>query len=195
VEADANILRVAERHGLQARHGLFDPRLYAPQSFDVVTMDQVIEHVSDPLKVLDGVHQVLKPGGLLVLSTPNADGWGAQLFGRRWIHWHAPYHQQFFGPGSLARAAAAVGFRLERRVTATSSAWLDYQWGHLLTCPPEGRASPYWRPELPRSPGQRIALRLLRYVDRLGLNALLTRLMDALGVGDNAVYLLRKAGR
>jgi hypothetical protein len=38
-------------------------------------------------------------------------------------------------------------------------------------------------------------LRLLRYADRLGLNALLTRLMDALGLGDNGVYLLRKAGR
>jgi 2-polyprenyl-3-methyl-5-hydroxy-6-metoxy-1,4-benzoquinol methylase len=193
VDADANILRVAQRHGLQARHGLFDPANYAPQTFDVVTLDQVIEHVGDPLKVLHGVHQVLKPGGLLVLSTPNADGWGARLFGRRWIHWHAPYHQQFFGRESMARAAAATGFRVERRLTVTSSAWLDYQWGHLLTYPPEGGASPYWRPQLPRTLGQRIELRLLRYADRLGVNALLTRLMDAFGLGDNGVYLLRKA--
>ena len=55
-----------------------------------------------------------------------------------------------------------------------------------------GKASPYWRPQLQRSLGQRIALRLLRYVDRLGFNAAVTRLMDALGQGDNVVYLLRK---
>jgi SAM-dependent methyltransferase len=195
VEADANIRRVGERYGLQVRHGLFDPKDYQAASFDVVTLDQVIEHLTDPVQVLRGIHQVLKPEGQLIVSTPNADGWGARLFGKRWIHWHAPYHLQFFSSTSMARAAAAAGFLLERRVTVTPSAWLDFQWGHLFTYPREGEASPYWRPELRRSLGQRIALRLLRYADRLGLNALLTRLTDALGVGDNGVYLLRKAAR
>lgn len=192
VEADANILRVAERHGLSVRHGLFNADHYALGTFDVVTLDQVIEHMADPLHGLQGICQVLRPGGLLVLSTPNADGWGARVFGRRWIHWHAPYHLQFFSRDSMARAAASAGFVLERRVTVTPSSWLDYQWGHLVTYPTMGKASPYWRPQLQRSFGQRIALRLLRYVDRLGFNAAVTRLMDALGQGDNVVYLLRK---
>ena len=192
VEADANILRVGERHGLQVRHGLFDPRHYPPASFDVVTLDQVIEHLADPAQVLRGIHQVLKPGGQLVLSTPNANGWGTRLFGRRWIHWHAPYHLQFFSRASMARAASAAGFVLERRSTVTPAVWLDYQWGHLVAFPPEGQASPFWRPQLPRSLAQRIGLRLLRYVDRLGINAALTRLMDALRVGDNSLYVLRK---
>lgn len=193
VEADANILRVAQRYGLNARHGLFDPRHYAPQSFDVVTLNQVIEHVTEPAKVLDGIRQVLKPGGLLVLSTPNADCWGARLFGDRWIHWHAPYHLQFFSRGSMVRAAKAVGLELERHVTVTPSAWLDYQWAHLVFYPRPGVPSAYWRPQQgERSVAQRIALRLLRWADRLGLNAALTRLMDAAGHGDNGVYLLRK---
>jgi 2-polyprenyl-3-methyl-5-hydroxy-6-metoxy-1,4-benzoquinol methylase len=193
VEADANILRVAERHGLQVRHGLFDPSHYAPASFDVVTLDQVIEHVTDPAKVLRGIRQVLKPGGLLLLSTPNADGWGARLFGRRWIHWHAPYHLQFFSRESMKRAVADAGFVLERRVTVTPSSWLDYQWGHLVTFPRGSRPSPYWQPQSRRSLSQRIALRLLLYVHRTGINAAVTRLMDALGQGDNGVYLLRSA--
>jgi 2-polyprenyl-3-methyl-5-hydroxy-6-metoxy-1,4-benzoquinol methylase len=193
VEADANILRVAKRYGLNGRHGLFDPRHYAPQSFDVVTLNQVIEHVVDPAQVLAGIRQVLKPGGLLVLSTPNADGWGARIFGDRWIHWHAPYHLQFFSRKSMACAAEAAGLELERHVTVTPSAWLDYQWAHLVTYPDPGVASAYWRPRNGgRSVAQRIALRLLRWVDRLGLNAALTRLMDATGHGDNGVYLLRK---
>ena len=40
-----------------------------------------------------------------------------------------------------------------------------------------------------------IGLRLARWVDRLGLNALATRLIDAGGGGDNRVYLLRKQAR
>jgi 2-polyprenyl-3-methyl-5-hydroxy-6-metoxy-1,4-benzoquinol methylase len=193
VEADENILRVAKRHGLQVRHGLFDATHYEPASFDVVTLDQVIEHTVEPITVLCGIHHVLKPGGLLVLSTPNADGWGAWLFGRRWIHWHAPYHLQFFSRESMKRAAADAGFVLERRVTVTPSPWLDYQWGHLVTFSRTCQPSPYWRSELPRSLAQRIALRLLLYVNRVGINAAVTRLMDALGRGDNAVYLLRSA--
>jgi hypothetical protein len=39
---------------------------------------------------------------------------------------------------------------------------------------------------------QRIALRFLRWADRLGLNAAITRLMDATGHGDNGLCLLRK---
>jgi 2-polyprenyl-3-methyl-5-hydroxy-6-metoxy-1,4-benzoquinol methylase len=192
VEADANIVRVAERHGLNARHGLFDPSHYAPESFDVVTLDQVIEHVSQPASVLKGVHEVLKPGGMAVLSTPNAAGWGARLFGRRWIHWHAPYHLQFFTDESMSRCAAQAGLRLERRITVTNAAWLEFQWNHLVLFPAPGQPSRYWNASAQRSIGERLALKALRLADRLGVNILITRAMDALGRGDNAVYLLRK---
>lgn len=192
VEADRNILRVAERHGLNVQVGLFDPDRYEPDSFDVVTLDQVIEHVAQPLAVLRGVHRVLRPGGTLVLSTPNADGWGARLFGRRWIHWHAPYHLQFFSRHSMAEAAARSGLVLEAGDTVTTSAWLDFQWGHLATFPAAGQPSVYWNRGGRRTLAQRLALRLFLWVDRLGINSLLTRLLDALRLGDNVVYVLRK---
>jgi methionine biosynthesis protein MetW len=192
VEADRNILRVAQRHGLNVKVGLFDPDQYKPASFDVVTMDQVLEHVSQPAQVLRGVYRVLKPGGTLVLSTPNADGWGARLFGRRWIHWHAPYHLQFFSRSSMAALARECGFDVETRATVTNSAWLDFQWCHLATYPPAGKPSVYWSWPAGRSFAQKVALRLLRILDRLGINVLITRLMDSLGRGDNVVHVLRK---
>jgi 2-polyprenyl-3-methyl-5-hydroxy-6-metoxy-1,4-benzoquinol methylase len=192
VEADANILRVAQRHGLQVRVGLFEPAAYAPSSFDVVTLDQVIEHVADPLSVLRGVEQVLKPGGMAVLSTPNARGWGARLFGRRWIHWHAPYHQQFFTTESMQSAARAAGLQVESMRTVTNSAWLRFQWCHLAAPTREGERSTFWNPSLPRSTWQGALFRLAALADRLGLNAALTRLFDLLGAGDNRVFVLRK---
>ena len=192
VEADANILRIAERHGLKVKHGLFDPGHYERSSFDVVTLDQVIEHLADPVSVLRGIREVLKPGGQLILSTPNPDGWGVRLFGNRWIHWHAPYHLQFFSKLSLERAAAKAGLLVERRQTITQSSWLDFQLCHLATYPLEGQPSGFWSSRRPRTMAQRVALRLARLPQQLGVIGLLTRLMDALQFGDNSVYILRR---
>ena len=192
VEADRNILRVAERHGLNVKHGLFDAAHYERESFEVVTLDQVIEHVSDPSPVLQGIQRVLKRDGLLVLSTPNVSGWGARVFGSRWIHWHAPYHLQFFSAESMHRAVTAAGFTIEQRTTVTPSAWLDFQWGHLATYPAAGKASTYWSSACPRTLRQRVILRLLHWLNRLGINVVLTRAMDMMGLGDNVVYVLRK---
>jgi 2-polyprenyl-3-methyl-5-hydroxy-6-metoxy-1,4-benzoquinol methylase len=192
VETDRNVLHVAERHGLNVSVGLFDPAHYEEASFDYVTLDQVIEHIGEPLRVLCGIQRILKPGGRLIVSTPNPEGCGARVFGSRWIHWHAPYHQQFFTRGSMLRSAQQSGFALESRVTITHSAWLDFQWGHLVTYPTPGRPSAYWWPAAQRSIGQRIALKFLGIADLLGINVLLTRLMDGVGLGDNVVYTLRK---
>jgi 2-polyprenyl-3-methyl-5-hydroxy-6-metoxy-1,4-benzoquinol methylase len=192
VEADENILRVARLHGLNVRVGLFNASNYEPESFDVVTLDQVIEHVSDPLTVLAGVHQVLKTDGLLILSTPNAAGWGARIFGRRWIHWHAPYHQQFFSARSISTAANRAGFVVERRRTVTNSAWLGYQWAHLVTFPSPGTPSSFWSSKTARTPTERILLAMLAGISRLGVNSVLTRVFDSLGIGDNVVYVLRR---
>jgi 2-polyprenyl-3-methyl-5-hydroxy-6-metoxy-1,4-benzoquinol methylase len=193
VEADANILRVAKRHGLQVEHGLFDASRYSPASFDVVTLDQVIEHVSDPAEVFGGIAQVLKPGGLLIVTTPNAQGIGARLFGQKWIHWHAPYHQQFFSTASLRKVAAGAGLVLKQRVTITNSAWLGFQWCHLMAYPAPGQRSAFWSPKQGRTLAQRWGFRFLALLDRLGVNAALTRIADATGCGDNAVFILEKA--
>lgn len=193
VEADANILRVAARHNLQVKAGLFRAADYEPASFDVVTLDQVIEHVADPVAVLRDVAAVLKPGGLAILSTPNARGWGAAVFGRRWINWHAPYHQQFFTIDSMTKAAGAAGLRVVASQTITNSAWLHFQWCHLATPAVEGTRSAFWNPTLPRSGLQRVVLTACSVVNRLGVNALLTRIFDGVGLGDNRVFVLRNS--
>lgn len=192
VEADENIRRVADRFGYKVRVGLFDAAEFEPNYFDFVTMGQVIEHVADPMAVLRGVERVLKPGGVAVLSTPNAGGWGARLFRARWAHWHAPYHLQFFTVRSMKLAAERAGLVLERSKTITPSAWLRFQWIHLATRPTPGQASPFWSGKGSLTLLQRAAIRLVSIADQLKLNQLLTRLMDALRLGDNRLYFLRK---
>jgi len=191
VEADRNIARVAARHGFDVHVGLFEPARYGEAAFDYVTMDQVVEHAVDPVAMLAGVRSVLRVGGAAVLSTPNAGGVGARVFGRRWIHWHAPYHLHAFTPASLQLAAERAQLRIARLEMVASSEWLSYQWIHLMTAPLNGQPSPFWAPG--RARGRPWRIRSLRALHRTGIDHALTRLADGLGVGDNLIAMLERA--
>lgn len=191
VEADENIRRVAERFGFTVHVGLFDPDMYQEDSFDYVTMAQVIEHVTDPLANLKGVARVLKYGGTLILSTPNSNGWGAKIFGKKWINWHAPYHLQHFSRKSMGIAAKKAGLKIERLRTITSSEWLYYQWLHLATYPGFGEPSAFWT-ETEMSRRQRRLARFASGLHRVRVNDIVTRFFDAMGVGDNFLFVLTK---
>lgn len=192
VEADYNIKRVADTFGYKVHVGLFDPTIYQPDFFDYVTMHQVIEHVQDPIETLQGIARVLKPGGIVILSTPNANGWGAKLFGRYWINWHAPYHLQFFTLKSLKLASDQAGLVVEKKITLTPSAWLSYQWIHLSTYPREGVASVFWAQGGQRNILQRLTYKISSTLHRYKINHVITRLFDLLGIGDNQLFFLRK---
>ena len=192
VEADENIRRVADKYGYKVHVGLFDPSIYPENYFDYVTMSQVIEHVTDPVQTLQGIARILKPGGLAILSTPNANGWGAKLFGKYWINWHAPYHLQFFTQKSMDLATTQAGLVVDKKATITSSEWLYYQWIHLATYPTEGSSSVFWRSDAKIVFHQKVILKLLTLLHRSHLNHLVTRFFDALSLGDSQLFFIRK---
>ena len=187
VEADVRAVELARARGLEIDHGAFDPAGYLPESYDVVTLDQVVEHFTDPVAALGGIRGVLRPGGTVVLATPNAASAIARIAGDRWIHWHAPYHLHFFTRDSLARAAERAGLAVVDVRTITQPDWLSYQWIHALTRPRPGARSRLWDPTA-RDPRIR-AMRALRF---LGGERVVSRVLDRLGRGDNFVARLRK---
>jgi 2-polyprenyl-3-methyl-5-hydroxy-6-metoxy-1,4-benzoquinol methylase len=79
----------AARYGVEQRDvsievaTLEESRLPAA-SFDVVHLSHLIEHVPDPRGFLEEAARVTKPGGYLVLVTPDIAGFQAKLFGKRW---------------------------------------------------------------------------------------------------------------
>jgi len=197
VEADENIRRVADKFGFNVRVGLFDASNYESEFFDYITMDQVLEHVTDPREVMQGVSGILKPKGKVVITLPNAQGWGTKVFGKKWINWHAPYHLQFFSKQSMQKLAQDSGLELVSVQTITSSAWLHYQWLHLLTYPQKEQPSGFWAgtacgKKVDLSLRTRIIMRLLMYMHKLKVNHIITRLLDAIGWGDSYVFMLRK---
>jgi SAM-dependent methyltransferase len=81
--------------------------------FDVVTMLEVIEHALDPLAVLQHARRLLKPNGILYLTTGNARPYRDRLLAWRYVI--PEIHVSFFEPCTLEAALSRAGFRPEYR--------------------------------------------------------------------------------
>lgn len=78
--------------------------------FDVITLWEVIEHVPDPVALLAALRARLRPGGLLMLSTPNNGHWQALREPERWEAYRPPSHLIYFDRRTLADALRRAGF-------------------------------------------------------------------------------------
>jgi predicted SAM-dependent methyltransferase len=80
------------------------------ETFDLVTLSHVIEHLYDPIDVLKTCHKILKPGGRLWLETPNLESKGHEIFGKDWRDLDPPRHLLIFNRSSLIKAIGSAGF-------------------------------------------------------------------------------------
>jgi 2-polyprenyl-3-methyl-5-hydroxy-6-metoxy-1,4-benzoquinol methylase len=194
VEADSNIQKVVDKFGYTIHIGLFNHEIYESNFFDYVTLDQVMEHVVDPINTLKGIEKILKPGGIIVLSVPNPRGWGRYCFGRRWINWHAPYHLHHYTLESMAYASREAGLIGIKTKTITSSNWLYFQWQHLATFPRAGDPSDFWTGKrfIKLSYSTQMLYLLAWLANKLKINHIVTRIFDTLTIGDNRLFVLQK---
>lgn len=116
VEPDPAAVAVARRAGLDVREGSIHSLRAEGSTFDVITMNHVIEHVHDPHAVLWEAFRLLRSGGILYLETPNIESFGHLRFGRHWRGLEPPRHLVLFNWSSLEGLLREIGFtRIERR--------------------------------------------------------------------------------
>jgi SAM-dependent methyltransferase len=94
--------------------------------FDVVSMQDCLEHFPDPLAALAKTRAALRPGGALLAVTPNVGSWVARVQGRRWVSLKFPEHVVLFSEQTLRRTLETAGFRVETMVPAGQYARLDF---------------------------------------------------------------------
>lgn len=78
-------------------------------TFDVVTLFGVIEHFDNPMRELQAMAHVLKPGGLFIVYTGNVDAWLPRLLGKRWW-WFQGMHLFYFSLRTLSAMLQRAGF-------------------------------------------------------------------------------------
>jgi 2-polyprenyl-3-methyl-5-hydroxy-6-metoxy-1,4-benzoquinol methylase len=125
IDPDSSAVENARRKGLKVALGRLEKSRYSPESFDVITMSHVIEHVEDPHQLLEECHRVLNQSGLLILITPNVESWGHRLFGYSWRGLDVPRHLFIFTVSSLRHLTESAGFRkVKVATTIRGAAWM-----------------------------------------------------------------------
>ncbi len=84
--------RAAQVKGLNLHIGAFDEVDFKGQQFDAICLWHVFEHLPQPQRTLDKIESLLKTGGYLFLSLPNAASWQAMMAGPLWFHLDPPRH-------------------------------------------------------------------------------------------------------
>ena len=113
---DAEGLELNEKAAAEARqkgfkvHAALLEEFMPEQPYDTVVMSNVLEHSLEPREMLRHAARILKPGGQIWISCPNADSWQRALFGKAWINWHVPFHVVHFTGDTLKAMLEQEGF-------------------------------------------------------------------------------------
>jgi len=99
----------AQHHGNRVTCAVLPEADYPSDYFDVVSLFEVFEHISEPSAYLEEIYRILKSGGVLCLSVPNFSCWERKLFGRWWIGLDAPRHLYQYTPATLRRMIERAG--------------------------------------------------------------------------------------
>lgn len=142
VETDPLAAQFARDHfGLTIRQGTLGDAGFPDSSFDVVTLSHVIEHVHSPHELLLECRRVLRPGGKLIVLTPNIWSLGHRIFGRSWRGLEPPRHLHAFHPLALRTYVERAGMptlRLSTEPRMMRSIWYA---SRLIQRAEQGRSS------------------------------------------------------
>jgi 2-polyprenyl-3-methyl-5-hydroxy-6-metoxy-1,4-benzoquinol methylase len=116
-ELKADVAARARQLGFDIAPGRFEDATLPTDHYDLVLMLHVIEHMANPRAAVARARTILKPGGTLVIETPNTDSLDARLFRRRyWFDYQFPRHWYLFDRRTLTRMLGEEGFAVVRVV-------------------------------------------------------------------------------
>jgi 2-polyprenyl-3-methyl-5-hydroxy-6-metoxy-1,4-benzoquinol methylase len=133
LDIESNAVEKLRGKGFQGLHGRVEEANIPGEHFDLVTMIQVLEHLANPKDVVQSVRQVLRPGGLFLLETPNAASWDRRFFSRKtWGGYHFPRHWTLWTPSTIRAMLGNEGFEVLRIDTPAAAALWTWSINHVL---------------------------------------------------------------
>jgi SAM-dependent methyltransferase len=130
-----NARRAEARSGAHVFVGDIPDAPFPPESFDVITCFDVLEHLYEPRRVMARVGEWLKPGGIFYVQVPNIDSAEARVFGTYWHGLELPRHLFHYSPASLKFLVESARLRevsLETQRNPAVGTSLRYVWDDVF---------------------------------------------------------------
>jgi len=139
------------KYQMNLRHGDIKSPNFLSDSFDAITLNHVIEHVPNPLEVFAESFRILRPGGKLVMATPNILSSGHAEFKQYWRGLEPPRHLHIFSRNALVECARRVGLEVEISGTTAANADIIAGASYSILQNPNHRTEVEPPPNLPRT--------------------------------------------
>ncbi|HRH40439.1 MAG TPA: class I SAM-dependent methyltransferase [Pyrinomonadaceae bacterium] len=109
-ELSPQSLKYGTERGWTVSNDAFSDKRFPQNGFDVVTMVELIEHVPNPDFFLETASKLLRPNGLLFMTTPNTQSLNRRWLGAEWSVISPPEHITIWSPGGMRKALKRNGF-------------------------------------------------------------------------------------
>lgn len=114
VDIDPQARFIAEKNGHTYFEGIVE-HFNTDMRFDIILMLNLIEHVADPLAVLQKAESLLSPGGKIIIKTPNTRSWDARLYRKSyWGGLHCPRHWIIFSEKSFRHMLQSTNLSIKK---------------------------------------------------------------------------------
>ncbi len=100
--------------GLNVHHGQIKNAGFPESFFDVIRLNHVLEHLTDPKGTFREIKRILKPDGIVYITVPNTRSFNFWLFGENWYGLDSPRHVISYCPETLRFLCDATGFQIAK---------------------------------------------------------------------------------
>jgi SAM-dependent methyltransferase len=126
LEPSSFLVGQGKKRGLNIEQGTIDNHTFEPESFDMVCLWDVIEHLTNPKAALLTIRNLTKPTGILLINYPDIGTWQAKIAGRRYW-WILSVHLHHFNRVTIKKICDRTGFE----VVHFQRYWQTLQFGYL----------------------------------------------------------------
>lgn len=118
IEITDEAVKACTSKGLRMHHGTLESAVFPNDHFDVIVLIETIEHVIEVDQLLKEIQRVLRPGGLVYLSTPNFNAINRYRLKEKYDVVQYPLHLSYFTPATLKRFFESNGFKTKQMMSS-----------------------------------------------------------------------------
>ena len=191
VEADINVKPIAKSLNFTVHFGGIEDNPFSKVFFDLIVMNQVLEHMPEPAKTLNLIKERLKQKGRIIIVIPNNESFWHKVTGYKWINWHVPYHLHHFNKKNIERMLRKYDFKIIKSRTITPNIWTILQIRHFFYNCKIGEINNLWKEKVSKNnkkeliPNRSKILKLFIKIILFIFIGVFNRIIDTFRMGDS----------